>query len=230
MNELGLPPLHSVELVVMFGAFLLFSFLPATLSWSESLRERRATALAQTAALRALAAQEPAVIPPDTSSSEIHETPVSAEAVVAMESDVSLSPISEPQVEEVVVEPQPVPAPVPDEPAGAGYEFRLDDLRRARVLESPRQEVFADPAHQREWEEGLKLAETHAATIGSTSLTASFEPQARCFAGAHDLGETKELRFLLFPTLWPTSTDQAVGLAVFELGGEGIVRARVFRA
>jgi hypothetical protein len=45
----------------------------------------------------------------------------------------------------------------------------------------------------------------------------------------HRSGEICELRFLLFPTLWPTAAEQATAEAVFEIGAAGVTAARVVR-
>ncbi len=120
----------------------------------------------------------------------------------------------------------PVAAPQVDE---GGHTFHLDDLRRARILETPPREVLDDRAGQQQWEDGLRLSEKHAGLIGGTALSASFEPQSRCFGGVRDFGETKELRFFLFSELWPTSIDQAAAEAAFEVSDAGIVKAYVVR-
>jgi hypothetical protein len=183
--------------------------------WIESRRRRQAEA----AALRAARAEEAAMTAAVLESDSVD--PMEAVALESIEED-------EPPLEAAIVEEPAAspPAAVPDE---GTVPFRLDDLRRARVLEAPPREVLDDPAQQQQWEEGLRLAEAHAASIGVMSLAASFEPQARCFAGMRDLGDVKQLRFFLFPGLWPTSTEQATAEAIYELSGDGVGKARVVR-
>jgi hypothetical protein len=219
-----------IEVSVVAGAFFLFSFLPGVFGWMASARQRRAQAMA----LRQ-AAPEPAVTEPLEAVAEI---PIAAELSTTVgefpmyvappppvaqpptEAAVESVPAAEPAV------PEPVVAPVVDQ---GGYTFRLDDLRRARILETPPREVLDDPAGQQQWEDGLRLSEKHAGLIGATALSASFEPQSRCFGGVRERGETRDLRFFLFSELWPTAIDQAAAEAVFELGDAGLIKAYVVR-
>lgn len=206
----------AVEIGVVAGAFLLFLCIPGLCVWVESARRRRAA----TAALRSVTVAEVVATPEAPQAAEV-AAEVVAEPAAPIAADVSSAA--------AVVSAEAAVAPateIVDEPT---FAFRLDDLRHARVLEAPSREVLDDPARRQQWEEGLRLAGMHAAPIGAASLSASFEPQARCFAGMGESDGANELRFWLFHGLWPTSVEQAAAEAVFELGAEGIAKAYVVR-
>src|SRR5262245_24189668 len=79
MNELGFPPMSAIEWAVIFGALLLFSIVPGALTWAEGVRERRAQALADAAALQALRA-EAAIAATETVDLLRDDAPVAADA------------------------------------------------------------------------------------------------------------------------------------------------------
>jgi hypothetical protein len=215
-----MPLVNTAEWVFLLLAFVLFSVVPAVLAWADALRLRRAEAAARAAARAA--ALPPMVVPEEEADAPIADAPPPAReiepgAAPAVDAAEEAQAAGEPAVVE----------PAAGAPPAAAYEFCLDDLRRARALETAPADVVADPARRQEWEDGLRLAEAHAAAIGAVPLSAPFEPQARSFAGMRAVAETKELRFLLFPTLWPTSADQAAGQALYRLDSGGIAGARV---
>jgi hypothetical protein len=206
-----------IEIGVVAGAFFLYSFLPGVLTWVESLRQRRAQAAALAAAARSLAGVS-------TAAPELGEVPSEVAAPATPSLPETVKPAPEPDVSEA---PAAMASSVVDEGA---HTFRLDDLRHARILETPPRAVLNDPAGQQQWEDGLQLADKYRAAVGGALLSASFEPQSHCFGGMRTLSEEmKELRFFLFPGMWPTSNDQAVGEAVFEFIEAGMVKAYVVR-
>jgi hypothetical protein len=201
-----MPFVTAAEVATVAGAFVVFWFAPAVFGlisdWRRRPRHRMETAT------------------PDNLVVDLPETAVPPEET------------AEAPPEPAAIEAEPE-APAPPAPAevleDATHTFQLDDLRRARILEAPTAEALGDQRAQQDWEEGLGLADAHAATIGRLPLAASFVPQSRSFHGMQRVGERRELRFLLFDNLWPTATDQAAAEAVIEIGEAGVAGSRVVR-
>lgn len=205
-----MPFVNAVEVATVAGAFLVFWVAPTIFGLITELRRRRPEPIVAAVAT-AGAGELPAAVQASETSLEAPLEPLPADPLPAV-------------ADEAPTAPAPVAPEILEEPT---HTFQLDDLRRARVLEAPGQDALGDPAQQQAWEEGLQLAETHAAAIGRAPLAASFTPQARSFHGMRRVGDVRELRFLLFATLWPTATDQAAAEALFEIGDTGIVATRV---
>lgn len=224
-----MPPLNAAEVVVVAAALVIFWVIPTAMSLigarrrpplvaAGSPKELPATGIGAGSTFETLADQAvptPSEATSSTISSTIAEPDLAGgEAETAQSADVQEAAGQASAVE------------VPEQPV---HCFQLDDLRRVRALEVPAAGVAGDRLREQEWEEGLRLAETHARVIGSTVLAASFRPQARSFHGVRTAGGRRELRFLLFADLWPTAADQAAAEAIFEIGEAGVAGARVMR-
>lgn len=205
-----MPFVNAVEVATLAGAFLIFWVAPTVFGRIAALRRRRPEPMGAAVEAADVGELPPAAEPPETTLDNPPEM-LPADPATAV-------------VDEAPAAPAPSAIEILEEPTHA---FQLDDLRRARILEAPGQDALGDPAQQQAWEEGLQLAETLAAAIGRSPLAASFAPQARSFHGLRQVGDVRELRFLLFAHLWPTATDQAAAEAVFEIGAAGITGARV---
>jgi hypothetical protein len=206
-----MPPVNAIEVAVFAAALLVFSVLPAILNVAESWRRRPA--------------------PPQPVSPPLWPTGPEVEAPTGLETEaVSVAPAAEAvEIQAGPVAPEEKMSVVAEVPDEGTHTFRLDDLRHARALETPDREALGEPERQQSWEEGLRLAEAHAAEIGRMPLTASFQPQARAFHDMRRVGEVRELRFLLFATLWPTAAEQAAAEAVYDVAADGVTAARVVR-
>jgi hypothetical protein len=206
-----MPPVNAIEVAIFAAALLVFSVIPAILNVAASWRRRPAPPQPLSPPLWPTA--------PEVEASIDLETAVVHIATEAEAAEIEPAPAASEEKMSVVTE-------VPDE---GPHAFCLDDLRHARALETPDREALGDPERQQSWEEGLRLAEAHAAEIGRMPLAASFQPQARAFHDMRRVGEIRELRFLLFATLWPTAAEQAAAEAVYDVAPEGIIAARVVR-
>jgi hypothetical protein len=210
-----MPAVNTIEIAVFAGALLVFSVIPALLTFATNLRRRSA----QPVGISLAPVTRPVVQTPAAG----NDIPAVAPATEAMEKTPE-------ETEAAPGPPQEERAVSVEERAEEGeHSFCLDDLRHARALETPDREALADPQRQQAWEEGIRLGEAHGSEIGRMTLSASFQPQAHAFHDMHRSGEICELRFLLFPTLWPTAAEQATAEAVFEIGAAGVTAARVVR-
>jgi hypothetical protein len=93
----------------------------------------------------------------------------------------------------------------------AGYQFRLEDLHRVRFPE------WADAARSHLWRDAERVAEMHGTAISASMLLSPYPIRSACRSGVELEHSTLRLRYLLFPALWPTSRDQAVAQATFEV-------------
>jgi hypothetical protein len=93
----------------------------------------------------------------------------------------------------------------------AGYQFRLEDLHRVRLAEC------ADATSSLVWCAGERVAETHLTAIRSAPLLSPYPVRSACLGTVEQESSTVRLHYLLFPSLWPVSRDQAVARAIFEI-------------
>jgi hypothetical protein len=236
-----MPNIMPMEVVAVSAAFLVLCVMPAVLGWVGTMRRRRAAreAHAERAATAMMVAAGPLA---DITAHEPEPTVASAETVLTphpaasaqLPDATTASPLAallprEPDQEPpAVVAVAPTAAEEADEALAlaapvsspeALHEFRLRELRRARILDWPPAAVRADAERNRLWQEGVRLASEHQARIETATLAASFVPQSACFGAAEADGQKLRLRFLLFRDLWPVNEAQAVGDAVFEIDG-----------
>jgi len=237
-----MPNILPMEMVVVGAGFGVLCLAPAILAWVEAARRRRAERAAHAIAVAlptvdasgvelGLSARDDARLVP-----EEHPTPEPSRVLM----EVPPLPIAVPTATEpVVAEPGMVtpystpfaaqPSPTAAESAGApsvesggrSYEFRLQDLRRARILDWPPAAIREDAERNQSWQEGQRIASAHQTQINATTFTASYMPQSSCFGAAEAVGTRVRLRFLLFRDLWPVHENQAIAEAVFEIDGPG---------
>lgn len=106
--------------------------------------------------------------------------------------------------------------------ADTGYRFRLEDLHRVRLAEC------ADAASSPVWCAGERMAETHSTAIRSAPLLSPYPVRSACLGTVEQESSTVRLHYLLFPSLWPVSRDQAVARAIFEIDtSAGTLRHRL---
>jgi hypothetical protein len=104
----------------------------------------------------------------------------------------------------------------------AGCQFRLEDLHRVRLADS------TDAAHSHLWRDAERMAEAHRAAVFGCVLLSPYPIRSACCSGVERDDSTLRLRYLLFPSLWPVSRDQAVAHVMFEIDAEtGAVRHRL---
>lgn len=139
----------------------------------------------------------------------------------------TLDAVTPPAAEPAEVAPPTSPSgpdleALPPRPESEGpYSFRLDELRRAHALEEIPAEISADEPRRTAWQRGADLLKRRQAAIESFSLRAQEMPASSCYAGATPSADRLCLRFLLFPSLWPTGWEQATELAIVELDADG---------
>ncbi|MGD0946913.1 MAG: hypothetical protein ABSA52_05740 [Candidatus Binatia bacterium] len=103
-----------------------------------------------------------------------------------------------------------------------GYRFRLEDLHRVRLAEC------AGAASSPVWCAGERMAETHSTAIRSAPLLSPYPVRSACLGTVEEESSTVRLHYLLFPSLWPVSRDQAVARAIFEIDtSAGTLRHRL---
>jgi hypothetical protein len=104
----------------------------------------------------------------------------------------------------------------------AGYQFRLEDLHRVRLPD------WGDAARSHLWRDAERVAEAHRAAVFGCVVLSPYPIRSACRSGVEQEHSTLRLRYLLFPSLWPVSRDQAVADVMFEIDVEtGIVRHRL---
>lgn len=104
----------------------------------------------------------------------------------------------------------------------AGYQFRLEDLHRVRFPD------WADAARGHLWRDAERVADAHRADVFGSVLLSPYPIRSACRGGVEQEHSTLRLCYLLFPSLWPASRDQAVAQARFEIDMEsGTVRHRL---
>ena len=228
----NMPNISPMEVVVVGAAVLLYSAAPALLSWNERRRRRRMSAELARAALGSDAAilgaagavDSPAEssgpeigsaepLPEDTVGQMLDEpadTMAASPTPLSSTDTLETSPATEAPRYELRGEEAPSPEP-------EHYRIQLQDLRRVRLRDWPSAMVRNDPERNRAWQEGQRAAEEYQSLIGSTVLSSPCAAQSACLGFAEEHGSTLQLRFLLFPILWPVSDEQAVAEAVFEV-------------
>jgi len=185
--------------------------------------------------------------PTATVNTDLLDAPVAAAvAAAALEAPVPApveppaSLAEAPAVEAAAEPPQPIepaiesptPAEPMDEPAavGAPFAFCLQDLRRVRLPNWPPPEVNDDPVRSAVWRDAERLAAQHAQAIGAAALTSPQPVQSSCLGAAEADGTCTRLRFFLFEVLWPSTAEQAIAEAVFEIEADGAtIRSSVRR-
>lgn len=104
----------------------------------------------------------------------------------------------------------------------AGYQFRLEDLHRVRLPD------WADAARSHLWRDAEGVAQAHRAAVLGCVLLSPYPLRSACRSGVEQEHSTLRLCYLLFPSLWPVSRDQAVAQVMFEIDMEtGTVRHRL---
>jgi hypothetical protein len=238
----NMPNIMPLEIVVVSAGFLVLCVAPALVGWVDASRRRRAaeaarqptvppaetTSVSETAHVGvqvAPVADEPAdLVRPMRADEPAGAADVGFEGgLIATAAPTSL--VAGPTVEPAPPIPQTVGAVAAPhqegEQAPPAYEFCLQDLRRARILDLPPPTVRNDAERHRLWQQGLRLAGEHQGRIESTRLASPYMPQSACYGLAEAHGSALQLRFWLFRDLWPVNESQAVGDAVFELDGSG---------
>jgi len=103
-----------------------------------------------------------------------------------------------------------------------GYQFRLEDLHRVRLADCA---AMARSELRREAE---GVAEAHRPAVFGSLLFSPYPIRSACCSGVEQEQSKLRLHYLLFPSLWPVSGDQAVAQAMFEIDLEtGTVRHRL---
>jgi hypothetical protein len=104
----------------------------------------------------------------------------------------------------------------------AGYQFRLEDLRRVRLPDG------TDVARGHLGRDAEHVAEAYRAAVLGLPLRSPYPVRSAYCSEVEQEHSTLRVCYLLFPSLWPASRDQAVAHAVFEIDMEtGTVRHRL---
>jgi hypothetical protein len=234
----NMPAITPAEIAVVGAAVLVMYIVPFVLARIESIRRRRAQTWGSTVALPAPCISTVGVAAEQLAEQHQHaqEAPVNG---VTSEAEVSgatepasnatapaphLAPESG-----MIVEPSVGVQPIDqtaaavldgDGPGGprfepftgdTGYRFRLEDLHRVRLAEC------ADATSSPVWCAAEQMAETHSTAIRSAPLLSPYPIRSVCLGTVEQERSTVRLRYLLFPSLWPVSRDQAVARAIFEI-------------
>jgi hypothetical protein len=233
------PNIMPMEIVVVSAGFLVLCVAPALVGWLDAARRRRAEEAtrrppaAPAEAARVFEAGQEGGLTPGAGEPPAFAEPVSssepaaaADLPLEQEGRIATAGPSSP-----VAGWKEEPAPPVSEPTVAvaaphlkteqAYEFCLQDLRRARILDLPPPAVRNDPERHRVWEEGSRLASQHQGRIDRSRLAGPYMPQSACYGTAETHGSALQLRFWLFSDLWPVKEGQAIGDAVFEIDGSG---------
>jgi hypothetical protein len=246
-----MPAITPAEIAVVGAAVLAMHIVPFVLARIEDIRRRRAQAwsgtvepsapsistagvpaeqLAEqhqhaqeaplngvTSAVEESGASEPAI---DLAGSAPRAVPEAASGTIA-EPSVDVQPID--QTATAVLDGDRPEGPRFEPFAGdTGYRFRLEDLHRVRLAEC------SDAASSPVWCAGERMAETHSTAIRSAPLLSPYPVRSACLGIVEQERSTVRLHYLLFPSLWPVSRDQAVARAVFEIDtSAGTLRHRL---
>ena len=141
------------------------------------------------------------------------EEPVTAQALETAQIDrtADLAPtIPEPSVACAAPEIQPLATP-------GRYQFRLRDLHRTQLPDWPPAVVRHDAERNRMWQEAERVAEEYRGRIDEAMIWSPYPARATCLGAAEVDGPVVRLRYLLFPSVWPVSENQAVAQAVLEV-------------
>ena len=239
-----MPHITPAEVAVVAAAFVLFYFVPALVGWRDASRRRklfRQRAAAGTGdlvhqgtgVLAGAAPREPDAAAPATETelpakldsgedvigaapmgevalaAEEPVTAQSAETLQASAADVPGAP-AEPSVAPAALELQPLATP-------ARHRFRLQDLHRTQLSDWPPAVIRHDAERNRVWQEAARVAEEYRAMIDDATILSPYPARATCLGGGEVDGPIVRLRYLLFPSVWPVSENQAVAEAVFEV-------------
>ncbi len=238
----NMPSITPIEIAVVGGGIVLLYLIPFVLALIDQRRRRReqswqaivgdfnaATPVvpeqAQLPLISYPAEGEAPTAPTATQPDEIESAPVAAVAdehppVIGSAADAPLSP-PEPVVSPPAEPPAPDPLPATAEstaPEGngarehsfepfegdGGYSFRLEDLHRVRLVD------ITVPDAER-------MLGAQRSALTSTVLVSPYPVQSACLAAAERSAASLRLCYLLFPSLWPASRDEAVAEAVFEI-------------
>jgi hypothetical protein len=245
----NMPSITSAEIAVVGAAMLVMYIVPFVLASIEDIRHRRAQAWSPTVEPSGPGISIANVPAEQLAEQQQHapEAPVNGATSAAEESGAS-EPASDaaapaPHVvpeSDMVVEPSVAVEPIGqtaaavldgDGPGGprfepfagdTGYRFRLEDLHRVRLAEC------ADAASSPVWCAGERMAETHLTAIRSAPLLSPYPVRSACLGTVEQERTTVRLHYLLFPSLWPVSRDQAVARAIFEIDtNAGTLRHRL---
>ena len=216
------PIILQLEWVAVAAAFVVFCTVPALLAWVDARRARRAVVFDAMAGAPAASLPPVSPVPAATDTDTLGLTRVPPTGTAELpEAGTSLGP---PAFATPALPPAGAIEPAPVEPGSAGtvvlatpYAFRLQDLRRVRLVDWPPSSVMLDAAQRQRWEEGQRRVEAEQGRIDTLALLAPFPPQAFCYAGADIGGERTRLRFLLFPGLWPSAGAEAPAVLIVTI-------------
>lgn len=218
-----MPSITHTEVVVVFAALVLLYVGPAVFALAESRRRRRAARAA---------AWQPAPIDTAAEAGPRGDVPVQqGEPDLPVEEGVTAASVSE-----KVGEPAFVPRGMNGEaaielhqPEASGrHRFNLGDLAPAKLPDWPPPVVREDAQRMQTWHEAERIIQHHQATIAGATVLLAHPAQSMCLGSAESDGTIFHLHFLLFPTLWPASADEAVARVAFDIDeARGDIRARV---
>ena len=234
----SLPNITQPEIATLGAATFLLLVVPTLLAWSEDRKRRRAER--QRAALDEVREEAPLLQSqlPNTLGMPALSEPELTTAAPQPPSDArAVSAWDEP------APPPPPPALLPssDGAATAGaaqdmsaaggegsrvlrplegswrHEFRLTDLRKVTLPDWPPGVIRDDPGRMALWREAERAVEQYGGTLAPATICSPYPARSSCLGAAASDGSNLQLRFLLFPVLWPVSQNQAVAQAVFQI-------------
>jgi hypothetical protein len=247
----NMPSITVTEVAVVSTAVVILYVVPLVLATIDQRRRRRLAIWAGTVAVSELPDHPPAAVAdvgvasatageapqrldlggagPDDATSTAGEDGVTAPAVEMPElaapvaANESASPTAEPGIGNTTAFCTDTEGPVFEPFVGdAGCPFRLEDLHRVWLPGA------AEAAHSHLWRDAERVAETHRAAVFGYVLRCPYPLRSACCSAVEQDDSTLRLRYLLFPSLWPVSRDQAVARVLFEIDTQtGAVRHRL---
>jgi len=246
-----MPAITPAEIAVVGAAVLVMHIVPFVLARIEDIRRRRAQTWSGT--VEPSAPRISTVSVPAEQLTEQHqhaqEAPVNGVRLAVEESgatepasdlegpaphvvpEAASGMIAEPSVDVQPIDQTATAVLDGDRPGGprfepfagdTGYRFRLEDLHRVWLAEC------AGAASSPVWCAGERMAETHSTAIRSAPLLSPYPVRSACLGTVEEESSTVRLHYLLFPSLWPVSRDQAVARAIFEIDtSAGTLRHRI---
>jgi len=202
-----MPHIVIQEIVVVAAAVVLFYLAPAALACKDEFRRRRLLREETLACARLGASEAPSAQAPEP---EPDAAGFASELQGKADAPASATTPSEVSAADAVLEIQPL--------AAVGrYRFRLQDLRRTQLPDWPPAVVRHDAERQRMWQEAERIADQYRGKINEATILSPYPARAFCLGAAEVDGPVVRLRYLLFPSVWPVSENQAVAEAVFEI-------------
>ncbi len=206
-----MPHIIPAEVAVVAAAIVFFYFVPALVGWRDAFRRRKLLRQRAAAGTNDLVYQGTGVLAGAVPGEPDAGAAATAGALPAelVSGEAPATP-AEPPVAPAALELQPLAAP-------GRHRFRLRDLHRTQLPDWPPAVIRHDAERNRIWQEAERVAAEYQALIDEATIVSPYPARATCLGAGEIDGPIVRLRYLLFPSLWPVSENQAVAEAVFEI-------------